>query len=316
MSKITLCEVAERLKTQDNILILCHRSPDGDTIGSAYALYYALTSMGKTCTVDCSDEIPLKYDYITKPAKFKSFTPEYTVAVDVADKPMLGKKYDKITPDLVIDHHISNTLYGKESCVIDNGANCENIYELIKILGADIDINIANALYTGIATDTGCFKFSNTTANTHIIAAQLITDGADIQSINRVMFEVKTRSRLEVERYVYDKIEIFADGKAAIVAIPYCIVENANAKSEDLDGITGLPRQIDGVVLGITLREQKDGSLRVSVRTHPPVDASKFCSAFGGGGHIRAAGCSVAGNISDAVQQLKSKALETLGDLK
>lgn len=317
MSRITLNNAAELIRSNDCFLILCHRSPDGDTVGSAYALCRALNAIGKRCAVDCSDEIPGKYKYIVEETSAQlDFEPKCIIAADVADRSMLGKKYDGVTPDIVIDHHVSNTLYGKNNCVIDRAANCENIYALIKALGAPIDRVTADALYTGIATDTGCFKFSNTTADTHFIAAELIRLGADFENINRVMFDTKTVSRLEVERYAYDNLRLFADGKAAIVAIPHNVCEKAGASPEDLEGITSLPRQIEGVVLGITLREQRDGSLRVSVRTHPPIDASEFCKTFGGGGHLRAAGCSVAGSIEEATQELIKKAEQTLDEMK
>lgn len=311
-SIITLKDCAEILKNRDNILILCHRSPDGDTIGSAFALLYALQKMGKKCMVDCTDTFAKKYSYILKSAKPQQFTPEFIVAVDVAAQDMLGEKFKNTVPDLVIDHHISNTHYGKQSCVIDNGANCENIYELIKLLEVEIDSDIANALYTGVATDTGCFKFSNTTANSHIIAADLIKHGADFNDINRIMFDTKSHSRLQVEQYVYSNVTLFAENKAAIIDIPFSVCEKAKATPEELDGITGLPRQIEGVLIGITIREQKDGSIRASVRTHSPFDASNLCQKFGGGGHIRAAGCSFKGSISEAREQLISATEEML----
>ena len=312
MSKITLEQVADILAEHNNIRIICHRSPDGDTIGSAYALLFALRGMGKKCCVVCSDELPKKFVYITDNAEVQEFDVEFTIAVDVADRPLLGKVFDTVTPDLVIDHHISNTLYGKQTCIIDSASNCENIYNLIKIMNVEIDKHIADALYTGVATDTGCFMFSNVTSQTHIIAADLINKGADFAEINRVMFETKTVSRLKVERYAYDNIHIFADGKAAILCIPHSVCKEANAMPEDLEGINALTRKIEGVILGITVREQEDGSNRVSVRTHAPVDASAFCKNFGGGGHVRAGGCGFDCTIDEAKDLLMAKALDVL----
>ena len=315
MKAITLNEAARLLKENDNYLILCHRSPDGDTIGSAFALAMALDQLGKRSCIDCTDEFPKKYGYMTEIAdRSKKFEPEFIVAVDVADQSMLGDRYRDTIPDLVVDHHISNTSYGKQNYVFDSAANCENIFKLINELGVEIDKDIANALYTGIATDTGCFKFSNTTATTHIIAADLIEKGADIENINRIMFETKSIGRVKIERYVYENIKTFSDDRGAFVAIPQSACIEAGATPDELEGITSLPRQIEGVIIGITLREQKDGALRVSVRTHAPLDASEFCAMFGGGGHARAAGCAFETTLEDAEKKIVWACAKALGN--
>ena len=312
---VDLQTVIERLKQKDNIVILIHQFPDGDTIGCGYALYFALTSLGKHARVECSDEIGKRYDYITKGVEFSDFTPEFVVAVDVADRKLLGKKaneYEKI--DLCIDHHGSNIGYADETYVdASAAAACEILYEVTKGLCKEVDKRIATALYTGISTDTGCFKFTNTTSKTHIIAAELMDKGVDYGEINRIMFDTNSKARLLVEREAMNTIKFACDDKVAIMTITKEMRKTSGAHDSELEGITGLPRTIEGVVLGITIRERDDTNIcKVSARTHEPISASDFCARFGGGGHARAAGCEIKLPKEKAFEELKRAAEETL----
>lgn len=312
---IDLKTAISRLKENDDILILIHQFPDGDTIGCGYSLCMALKSMGKRARIECSDEVGKRYGYITDAVEFDEFDPKFIVAVDVADKKLLGKIADKYKEvDLCIDHHGSNTLFAKETYVDSSAAAaCEILYEIEKELCGDIDKNCAQALYTGISTDTGCFKFSNTTAKTHIIAAELMKKGINYAEINRVMFDTKSKSRIMVERDAMNTIKFLCDDKVAIMTLTKEMREKYNAEDAELEGITGLPRTIEGVILGITIRERNDTSIcKISARTHPPVSASDFCARFGGGGHERAAGCEIRADKDKAFEMLSAAAEEVM----
>ncbi len=310
----TLAEVCKFLKENDNFLILTHSSPDGDTLGSAFALLMILQKLSKKAKVVCPDEIPGKYGYFTNLTEGNLEDNEQTIiAVDVADNKLLGslkEKYGEVV-DLAIDHHRSNTLFAKKTYLdADAAANCECIYNIAKELSVEITKELALCLYTGISTDTGCFRFSNTTANTLRIGAALMETGIDTAEINRVMFETKSRVRIETEKAALEGMEFFFEDKCALITVTRQMYEQTGAKDEDLEGITTIPRSIEGVLAGITLREKEDGGYKISVRTYPPVDASKICGLLGGGGHIRAAGCQI--NKKYTLNEAKQKILDAV----
>ena len=299
--------VAKTLLSKDKILILTHRSPDGDTIGSGYALAMALRKLGKNVKVDCTDPFPEKYSYFTDKLEKLEFDEEFVVSVDIADTKLLGEKLsdyvDKI--DLCIDHHGSNTKYAKEYYVeASAAAAAQVIAKLIRLMNVEFDKDIANAIYTGITTDTGCFRYTNVTAETHRIAADMIDCGAESGMINRLMFETKSRSRLEIERRVMDSIQFYLDGRCAIAYATIDMMKESGAVDNDMEGVSSLPRQIEGVMAGITLREKNNGKFKVSVRTTDELDASAICANFGGGGHKAAAGCMITGTLNEAIEQI------------
>lgn len=298
---------AKTLLSKDKILILTHRSPDGDTIGSGYALAMALRKLGKSVKVDCTDPFPEKYSYFIDKLEKLEFDEEFVVSVDIADTKLLGEKLsdyaDKI--DLCIDHHGSNTKYAKEYYVeASAAAAAQVIAKLIRLMNVEFDKDIANAIYTGITTDTGCFRYTNVTAETHRIAADMIDCGAESGMINRLMFETKSRSRLEIERRVMDSIQFYLDGRCAIAYATIDMMKESGAVDSDMEGVSSLPRQIEGVMAGITLREKNNGKFKVSVRTTDELDASAICANFGGGGHKAAAGCMITGTLNEAIEQI------------
>ena len=304
---ITLESAAKTLLSKDKILILTHRSPDGDTIGSGYALAMALRKLGNSVKVDCTDPFPEKYSYFTDKLEKLEFDEEFVVSVDIADTKLLGEKLsdyaDKI--DLCIDHHGSNTKYAKEYYVeASAAAAAQVIAKLIRLMNVEFDKDIANAIYTGITTDTGCFRYTNVTAETHRIAADMIDCGAESGMINRLMFETKSRSRLEIERRVMDSIQFYLDGRCAIAYATIDMMKESGAVDSDMEGVSSLPRQIEGVMAGITLREKNNGKFKVSVRTTDELDASAICANFGGGGHKAAAGCMITGTLNEAIEQI------------
>lgn len=302
--KIDFSEAAALLKEQDKVLILCHGHPDGDTLGSGFALLRGLRALGKKARVLCCDPIPQKYAYMYEGLEEESFEPWFIMCVDVADPKLLGtavrEEYEgKIA--LCIDHHGSNKLFAEKTCLdASAGANAENIYRVLKALGVSFTKEIADCIYTGVTTDTGCFRYANATAGTHRIAAEMILAGADSAEINRVMFETKTKSYAALERMALDSLELHMSDKVALIKLTQDMFKKSGADESDVDGIASIPRQIEGVLAGATIRERKDGKFKVSLRTHAPVDASAVCGILGGGGHPRAAGCELPGTLEEA----------------
>jgi phosphoesterase RecJ-like protein len=293
----SVTRTAERLKSIDNALILTHRRPDGDTAGSAGALCCTLRQMGKNAYVAANPEITRRYADLIEPYFPPSdWQPAYVIAVDCAAEDMIFPAAGETAKhvDMVIDHHGSNTGFGAENLVIGEYAACaEIVCEVIEELGEELSIEAARGIYIGASTDTGCFKFSNTTANTHRVAAKCLDTGLDGGEINRALFETKSRARYEIERMLFRDMKFYKDGKIAVALITREAKESTGADWDDLDAIAGIPRQIEGVEVGLTLTELKDGSTKLSARTTKEVDAAAICSQLGGGGHLRAAGATM-----------------------
>ncbi len=312
---LTLASLCEYLKSHDNYVILTHVNPDGDTLGSAYGLKFGLKKLGKKVQVVCCDEIPHKYDYFIDDSDC-DFIPETVVAVDVADIKLLGDLYERFEGriDLNIDHHVSNTRYASRLYLdADAAAAAQCIYEILDELGVEFDRNIANALYTGISTDTGCFKYQNVTAHTHEIAAKLYGIGVDAAEINRIMFDTKSKSRVEMEKRVLDGAEFHFDDRCMVMSITLDIQRETGCSRSDMEGIPPMSRSVEGVLCGITLKENRENEFKISLRTYDPLDASAICGTLGGGGHKAAAGCTVMGTLAKAKEKILKaveKALE------
>lgn len=293
-------ETADFLKNHNNYLILTHDNPDGDTLGSAFGLCYALRSIGKNANV-IAEEVPDKFSFLTDGYEEMYFTPTKIVAVDMASENMFGEKTKEYvnSVDLCIDHHGSNTRFSKNLFLDEkSAANCENIYTILNRMEIKIDKRIATCLYTGIATDTGCFKFSNVTANTHIFAGTLLSYGVDHAKINFTLFEQKTKEYMAAQQCVIDTLEYYCDGKVAVCAITDEIISKTGVKQSDFDAMVSIPRSIKGVELGATLKARDDG-FKVSFRSSQNINASDVASTFGGGGHPRAAGCFIKGSLDE-----------------
>ena len=306
MKLITLDEVAALLKEHDNIKILTHTYPDGDTLGCAFALAHALRAMGKKAKIAINGALPSKFRYLAEGFEEQEFEHEYVVSVDVAAMTLLGdsvmEDVDKI--DLCIDHHRTNTVVADNIYVEpDSAAAAEIIFGLITMLGVEISAGIAAGIYTGISTDTGCFCYSNTTPRTHRIAAEVMPL-CDWQSINYINFVIKTRAKLQMERMIFDSMEFCAGGRCAVVYTTLDMQRSLGAGDDEMEGLASIPRQVEGVQMGITMREKEGGIFKISVRTNDGIDAAGFCKKFGGGGHPGAAGCSIEGGLRTVKRML------------
>ena len=207
--------------------------------------------------------------------------------------------------DLCIDHHGSNIQYSRY-LLLDAGcaATAMLICDVIRQLGVKLDTPMAECIYTALATDTGCFKYSNTTPYTHRMAADMMELNIRHDMINRTMFDVKSRARVELERMALDNMSFYYDGRCAIMIITNDMILTSAAGENDMEGLAPIPRQIEGVWVGVTMRQKADSNFKVSVRTGTHADASAICARLGGGGHVRAAGCTLDGSAEDAVKQI------------
>ncbi len=305
MSKrLTAEQTARLLMEQDRILILTHQFPDGDTLGSGFALCQALQSLGKAARVACSDPYPEKYAYMIEGIPQPEFTPAFICAVDVADPKLLGElqlPYEGRI-DLCIDHHTSNREYAAYLLLDgDCAATALLITDVIAALGVELTRPLATCLYTAVATDTGCFKYGNTSARAHRLAAAYMDCGIDFDRINREMFDIKSRARVELERMALETMTFYYEGRCAVMIITGDMIARSQAGENDMEGLAPMPRQIEGVWVGVTMRQRADGRYKVSVRTGTHADASAICTLLGGGGHVRAAGCTLEGTAEEAI---------------
>lgn len=310
---IDLQRAAELLKSKDNILILTHMNPDGDTLGSGFALLRALKNMGKRARLINADPIPEKFAYLYEGLGDEAFTEEFVVSVDVAERKLLGSYCDEYADrvDLAVDHHESSRTFAKQTyCESDSASCCEIIYLLLEAMGTTITKEIADCIYTGMSTDTGCFKYSNVTVRTHQIAARLIKAGADHSRINVRMFETKTMGDFMLQKMCLDTLEVYGGGKVAVITATKDMLAQCGVDKSALDAIKPITRQIEGVEIGITVKEEKDGKTGISVRTGEGYDASAICAHFGGGGHVRAAGCEIKGTVKEAAEMVKKYIIE------
>ena len=314
--RIDAKKAADFLRENDNFLILMHASPDGDTLGSGSALCLALQRLGKRAKAVCPDKIPHRFDYLFAGIDKTDFEPENVVCVDIADTKLLGEmKAVGDTAKLVIDHHATHREYAEMAFIEpESAAACELIYAVINELGVTVDEEIASCLYTGIATDTGCFKFSNVTPRTHNIAADLIEKGANFERINYVMFVEKTRGRIRLEQEALNRVKFYADGKIAVLTVPLALVNSiSDIDEDDIGALSAIPREISGVEVGICVKEKKEGVFKASLRTSDNVDAAEIAQLFGGGGHARAAGCSFNGmTLEKSVETIVEACLEAV----
>ncbi len=318
VKELTLRQTARFLKKHNNYIILTHASPDGDTLGSAYALYYALNEIGKVAEVICPDIIPSKYNYFARKTDHIDKTQATVIAVDVADKSLLGALEEEFghKVDLCIDHHISNSRYAKNLYLDADAAACaECIFDLISTMKVNINDITAKAIYTGLATDTGCFKYSTVTQKTLHICASLYEHNIGAADINRLMFDTKSKKLIQLEAMVLNSAEFHFDDKCILLAVTAEMQAETGCSGTELEGIAVISRSVEGVCAGVTLKQTGEDKFKVSLRTYPPLDASVICKALGGGGHKGAAGATVTGSLSEVKEKVLAAVKESLDAL-
>lgn len=301
---MTYTEAAAWLRAHDRYLILTHKRPDGDTIGCAAALCRGLRGLGKTAHI-CpgTGETHLFTPYLEGLLAPEGYEPDTVVSVDIAARGLFtksGEPWLERGVDLAIDHHPSQEFFAKETCLDAGRAACgEILYEILNELG-QVNTETAVPLYVAVSTDTGCFQYGNTTADTHRVAAALMATGMDVFPLNKRHFRTKTWARLQVERLIVERMHRYEDGKIAVAPVSLSLMDEAGATEEDMEDIAAFLGQIEGVETSVTIRELEDGACKLSVRTSGGLNATKVCALLGGGGHAAAAGCTVGGTLEQA----------------
>ena len=307
---LTVAETAALLRTFDNVLILTHVRPDGDTVGCAAGLCRALREQGKTAHILPDPNTSAIYTpYLEGLLAPEDYLPDTVVAVDMAARSMFheaAKPYlDRV--DLTFDHHPSQEFYAKNTCLDADRAACgQLIYDTVRQWGP-VSKEVALPLYVAVATDCGCFVYSNTDAACHRVAADLMETGIDFYPINRKHFRTKSLKRLQLESMLTAGMQVFDNGTIAMVTLTLDMINSVQATEEDLDDISAFVGQIEGVRTGITVRQLTPQRCKISLRTEPgDLNASKVCGLLGGGGHAAAAGASVDGSPEETQRAILS----------
>lgn len=298
----------EFINEYDNIFICSHVQPDGDNIGSTLALYMAIKKKKENVKVVKTDEIPSDYLFLPNIQVFKEYSLDEQVdlfiSLDSSDVERLGpgkellKKAKKI---INIDHHVTNNGFGDINIVLPSAsATGEIVYKFIKHMNGEIDKDIATCLYTAISTDTGRFMYSNTTYETHLIASELLKTGIDINNINIHLYQNRSMERTKLFLEAINNMDFHLDGKVGIAVVTQDMLSRNNAKLEDSEGIVSFIRDTSTIEVACLLKEISEKEIKVSLRSKQHVDVSKIALNFGGGGHIRAAGCTIYDTIDNA----------------
>jgi len=299
------------INRHDNILILPHINEDGDALGSSFALRLMLMSMGKKAYVQMS----AYHSYCDFLGGTKDNQPldSYTlaIAVDSAGLDRLGERqtvFEQCQERIVIDHHATNTGFGMENVIDGNASACgELIFKLAQELDVEVTPEIATALYMAISSDSGGFRYSNVSPETMRIGAALLECGAQSAKVNELLFESQSLEKLRLMKAALESLEVYDGGRICCITLTYEQFLQSGAKAEETDGLVNIPRSLDTADIAVFLREKADGTVKASLRSNDKADVSKICASFGGGGHVKAAGCSFDCSLDEAKKKIIEK---------
>lgn len=309
-------ELCQRLCENKSTLIIYHVRSDADAVGSAFALRELLRIMDIPSYCACADEIPERLSFLTDGVQGSVLLEDdmkigcdRIISVDSASPSQLGSLFDRVhkSVDIMIDHHAKGTVYADNYIVPDAAATGEIIYAVAKRLLEMGEIEaipprVLNCVYAAISSDTGGFRYANATPNTHRIAAELLEQGVDAAEINRLLFDSKPLKQLQAEGEAIKRLRIYENGRIAITLMPYSVRSALELEDEHLGTLIDVARSVADAEVAVAIRQESDGvSFRASMRSAGAVDVSRVCAVFGGGGHVRAAGCNIsADSLLDA----------------
>lgn len=306
---MTLDNIKEEIIKANNIVILTHESPDGDAVGSSLAMYTSLLQLGKEVDV-VIPEFSRTFDFLPNADKIKKEGKknyDLAIALDCGDIKRLNgfaNYFEDAKVTINIDHHGSNKMFADYNFVNpDAPACCQILILVLEYLGVKIDRQIGTCLLTGIITDTGGFKYPGTSTETFEFTSWLLGMGVNVSYIYRKVLELKTKANFYLTKRAMDRLEFLEDGKISFTYITKKDEEELEANPGDHEGLVEIGRAIEGVEVSILLREA-DGYFKGSLRSNDYVNVADVCMMFNGGGHIRAAGCSIHMSLEEAKEKL------------
>lgn len=317
---MTLDNIIENIKKAETIVILTHEAPDGDAIGSTLAMKVALKQLGKETDVVIR-EFPKVFDFLPgrKEIKLDTNIEKYDLAIslDCADlKRLDGNEYfEKAKQTIVIDHHGSNKMYGDFNFVNPVApACCQILIGMFEYFNIKIDKELGTCILTGIITDTGGFRYSGVTPETFEFTADLLARGVNVSDIYKRVLETKTKPNFELMKRITDRMEFLENGKVTFTYITNQDLKEVNAGVGDHEGLVEIGRDIEGVEVSIFIRQKEDNGnfYKVSMRSNEYVNVSDVCFRFGGGGHEKAAGALIQGEIKEVKQKILNEIKKVL----
>ncbi len=310
----TLQEIAEIIKKTESAVIFTHMRPDGDAVGSAMSLFFAMRALSIPCEVVIESDVPEKFflfedvAFIKKKVELDATT---YICVDCAEEFRLGEltetflKGKKKKTTLNIDHHISNTRFATYNYVNCCSANCENMLKLIQLLNVEITPKIANFLMLGLLTDSGNFSHSDVNGETFRVAATLAEHGADVNKINYNIFKKQKKARAKLYGKVMNEIRFALDDRLAMIVITQDDLLKFGAKQDYTEGFVDFPLSIETVEVSIAFMETRKGQYKASLRSKGTANVNAIAGVYGGGGHILASGCMMFGDIEDIIDRMR-----------
>lgn len=317
---MTLDNILEEIKKAEKIVILTHENPDGDAIGSSLAMDLAIKQLGKNPDV-IMPEYSRLFEFLpgSEDIKKESDIQKYDLAisVDCTDLKRLkcGDKYfANAKSKIVIDHHGTNKMFGDFNFVNPvSPACCEILIGMFEYFGIEITKEIGSCIVTGIITDTGGFRYSGVTAETFEFTAELLRKGVNVSEIYKRVLDTKTRANFELNKLISQRMEILEDGKVTFTYINLEDEKNVNAEEGDHEGLVEIGRDIEGVEVSVFIREKQDPKgYKISLRSNDYVNVSDVCLMFGGGGHPKAAGCFIQGDLEQAKTKILAEIKKVL----
>ncbi len=317
---MTLDNILEEIKKAEKIVILTHENPDGDAIGSSLAMDLAIRQLGRNPDVIIPEYSRL-FEFLpgSEDIKKESNIQKYDLAisVDCTDLKRLkcGDKYfANAKSKIVIDHHGTNKMFGDFNFVNPvSPACCEILIGMFEYFGIEITKEIGSCIVTGIITDTGGFRYSGVTAETFEFTAELLRKGVNVSEIYKRVLDTKTRANFELNKLISQRMEILEDGKVTFTYINLEDEKNVNAEEGDHEGLVEIGRDIEGVEVSVFIREKQDPKgYKISLRSNDYVNVSDVCLMFGGGGHPKAAGCFIQGDLEQAKTKILAEIKKVL----
>ena len=314
---MTLDNIIEEIKKAESIVILTHDTPDGDAMGSSLAMKLAIESLGKTVDViipeysSCFEFLP-GINEIKKETDIEKY--DLAISVDCANNKILSgyqKYFEKAKTKIVIDHHGTNKMFGDFNFVNPvSPACCEILIGMFEYFGIEITKEIGSCIVTGIITDTGGFRYSGVTPETFEFTAELLEKGVNVSDIYKRVLDTKTKSNFELMRKTMDRMEFLEDGKVTFTYITNEDLKEVNAGIGDHEGLVETGRDVEGVEVSVFIRQkdEDENTYKISMRSNDYVNVSDVCMMFGGGGHEKAAGAVIQGDI----EQVKQKIMKEL----
>jgi len=305
--------IKDMVKSGKRFLITTHIDPDGDAIGSAFAMYWALETLGKSPLVYLKDQIPYNYEFLPQPKRVVYEIPdgEFDVifVVDCGNLFRIGEGYEQLKDKgniINIDHHTTNEPFGLINLIDENASStAEILYRLLTLMNAPMTFEIAVNLYTAIFTDTGSFRYENTNSSAFLICEEMLRHGVEPFYVSKMVHENHPKERFLLLGLVLNTLETYDQGRIAIAHVTEEMFKKTNTTREHVDGFVEYIREIRGVEVAALVRETDNGKYKISMRSKGKVDVANVCTLFGGGGHKNAAGCNIDGTLEDVKTNIK-----------